>query len=867
MKKRLITIMGVMALCMTTAVPVMAEENENSAIAAGAHSEVKEQQEESAEDVVLEEEKEEATTPEDNTQNQIMNDSEDMETVPSDQNIPENGWYTDDIGTYYYVDGEALEDTVYQIEDAWYYFDGNGIMMVNRGTYVSVYQEDYYIDRYCRADEEGKLIVGWYTDEEGTEYYGEDLFRYEYRILTENELQYYFDYDGKLVVNDTIVIEGVVYIADSKGVLSAEKEEFNGWQYRNGKWYYYEDGQLVYGCFKSLNGKTYYFDDNGVMQTGVFWATEYDEETNTWDYGYYLANTSGEVYRKNMWVALDGNWYYVDKDYHAVVDQFCIINGVTYYFDYDGKMKTGRFCVWEYDEELEESVSTYYLAAPSGAVYADNSWHKVENKWVYVQANGQLYTHGKYDINNKTYIFDYDGNMETGIVWYFNEDGGEEYYGTDASGAVVKNNWVKDDFDWYYTDANGVICTGQWINETYYLDDDGRMVVGLQNIDGIFYSFADSGVLIEKMEKKNGWELVDGSWLYWDEHGEPYHGWLNNTYYLYNGLMATNEFVWSPDEEHKLYVDHQGLVIKGWYKTCWDEWLYADANGNLLSDWQKINGKWYYFDEFYYNMCTYPIIDNGILYDIKSDGTYLGAVTGKNQWKQTSDGSWYYFKEDGSFAQDEKKVINGATYYFWSNGVMASDCIIYDEETDERIYINASGIEENNLNGWQKIEGNWYYYKNGVYVTGLQKIGGKEYYFNSSGRMDTGYVWVDEQQKYRFAGSDGALIDVTTGWYSTVTEIGRTKWYYFENGAPANGLKVIGGKTYYFDYDGMMCTGAFYNRGRIHVFDANGALAKNTWVLFGGTWYYADATGCAYTGQRTINGRTYWFTDWGVWVK
>ena len=53
----------------------------------------------------------------------------------------------------------------------------------------------------------------------------------------------------------------------------------------------------------------------------------------------------------------------------------------------------------------------------------------------------------------------------------------------------------------------------------------------------------------------------------------------------------------------------------------------------------------------------------------------------------------------------------------------------------------------------------------------------------------------------------------------------------------------------------------------IYVYDDNGYLLKNGWHKLDGVWYYTDAKGRAYTGERKINGTTYWFANDGIWVK
>ena len=92
--------------------------------------------------------------------------------------------------------------------------------------------------------------------------------------------------------------------------------------------------------------------------------------------------------------------------------------------------------------------------------------------------------------------------------------------------------------------------------------------------------------------------------------------------------------------------------------------------------------------------------------------------------------------------------------------------------------------------GWQKIDGSWYYYRSGTAVTGWQKIGNYWYYFNGSGVMQTG--WQKIGSTWYYFGSGGNMI---TGWQKV-----GSSWYYFaEGGNMVTGWQKVGGSWYYFN--------------------------------------------------------------------
>lgn len=126
----------------------------------------------------------------------------------------------------------------------------------------------------------------------------------------------------------------------------------------------------------------------------------------------------------------------------------------------------------------------------------------------------------------------------------------------------------------------------------------------------------------------------------------------------------------------------------GWQKHNDGFYSLIDGKGNMItSDWCKVGGKWYYFNE------------NGIMQKgwVKSDGKWycldnngnpqFGWISERNNWyhfnadgaMQTGwssiDGNWYYFNGQGEMAT-EWKQINGKWYYFDNSGKMLSNTVI-----------------------------------------------------------------------------------------------------------------------------------------------------------------------------------------------
>lgn len=120
----------------------------------------------------------------------------------------------------------------------------------------------------------------------------------------------------------------------------------------------------------------------------------------------------------------------------------------------------------------------------------------------------------------------------------------------------------------------------------------------------------------------------------------------------------------------------------------------------------------------------------------------------------------------------------------------------------------------NGKNGWYKVNGYWYLYKDNEMLKYWQKVDGKWYYMNSKGIMVTGWLQI------------------------------KGVWYYLgTGGAMADDWRYINKKWYYFNKSGAMQTG---------------------WLKQGGNWYYLNPNGDMVIGKKTINGKTYTFDEHGV---
>ncbi|MBR0145672.1 MAG: hypothetical protein IJM25_03300 [Eubacterium sp.] len=144
-------------------------------------------------------------------------------------------------------------------------------------------------------------------------------------------------------------------------------------------------------------------------------------------------------------------------------------------------------------------------------------------------------------------------------------------------------------------------------------------------------------------------------------------------------------------------LTHKEKAVWKKNKTCW--W-YEDASGWYPKNcWQKIDGKWYYFNEKGY-----------MEKDAYRGGYYLtssGAWDGKSKsvgWKKDSRG-WYYETGKGTYLKNGWQLINGKWYYFKADGYAAQS-----EWVKGYYWIGANGIWTYQPKGsWHRNKNGWWF--------------------------------------------------------------------------------------------------------------------------------------------------------------
>ena len=321
---------------------------------------------------------------------------------------------------------------------------------------------------------------------------------------------------------------------------------------------------------------------------------------------------------------------------------------------------------------------------------------------------------------------------------------------------------------------NGIIAYA--INETEWSHDNTKtQLTAIGNATGFEFETT--------YEEQNnvsitGWQYIGGKWYYYEELGMKHPG-----------VMAKDCVMTIGDSEY--LFDANGCMLTGWQKRP-EGWYYTDSSGRIKKGWQYISGFWYFLQI------------NGVM---------------AQEWL-CLDNTWYYTGTDGAM-RTGWQYVGGAWYFLQSNGVMAQN--------------------------WLYQNGTWYYMGvDGAMKTGWQLVGNTWYFLQSSGAMARNWIYLNGNWYY--LGADGAM---RIGWQY----VGGA-WYYLEqDGHMATGWKKINNIWYYLNGSGQMLTGTHSINASNYYFNQSGAMAEielsdliadalkpvgNTLYVWGGGWNVPD---------------------------
>ena len=371
------------------------------------------------------------------------------------------------------------------------------------------------------------------------------------------------------------------------------------------------------------------------------------------------------------------------------------------------------------------------------------------------------------------------------------------------NGKQIKGGFVRDPKfiskyyympKYYYDKDNGCKVThAGFVNEndsTYYLDDKGQIVLGLQEINGDFYYFRPE-----------------------------------NTYKQYDiGEMLRDRFIYENNKVY--YVDHSGKVLKNRFFERNGTWYYFTKDGTAATGEVEINGQKLYFDNPWGFQTKGRVADNGKFYD-KDSGE---LVTNTFREGLTSVGStiygetiyakdWYYLDREGRPLKGPQ-TLDYVKMYFFPNGAQvkgrfAPDGHYYDKDTGALVtnrYVHIYNWKFQDKYG-NPVDNFFIQYPHNFILDPNDKkipvdishypLSSKDfdcedyfYYVDVNGDKVTGEQTIDNVPVYFHSNGKQAKGEL-------VTVDGKIHYYDANSGARLSNIDItIKGQTYHFDADG-----------------------------------------------------------------
>lgn len=221
----------------------------------------------------------------------------------------------------------------------------------------------------------------------------------------------------------------------------------------------------------------------------------------------------------------DGQKKYKKENGEFARAEWVTIDGNDYNFDLNGYLQTDKW------------IDDYYVGKDGKKLV--KAWYNDEKdgKSYYLSSTGKYLKDTLATIDGKDYYFDSDGSLIKGKIFensegksmYADDKGvvnnsdslvtidGDTYF-IDKMGIIFKNDWKQVGKDWYYFDENGKMKKNQWHDATYYLGDDGKMLVNTKTPDG--YEVDKNGNVLEKY--KDEIAAKDFKYLYKKYCLDPY---------------------------------------------------------------------------------------------------------------------------------------------------------------------------------------------------------------------------------------------------------------------------------------------------------------------------------------------------------
>lgn len=357
------------------------------------------------------------------------------------------GWQNvDGVILYFDKDGKQVKGQEREIGGKYYRFDENdGSLLTNQWHHTSIFNgyrtEPQYTTYTNYLGEDGAAFIGWHTID---------------------SKRYHFKPDGLLAKNDTVTIDGKIYLFDYQGQLVKNKygivETPSMFHANTSTYRTNANGEVLTGK-QIIDGKEYIFALKGQVLDGII---GYDSKLYLVTDSKIEKNYFGALFsKKTFWGGPSFSGIYgTDKNGVLLEGIQRGSDGHLHYFQ--PEVKSVDKPTWKEIDGKRYRLTKSYRTERYAGMYTTI-----------------ILTNDTLKVDDKTYTIDNEG-----VVTEF----------------TAKNQFVRDDFwNWYYYDKEGKLLTGRQTIDgvQLYFDKNGKQVKGsLVDIDGKTYYFdKDSGAM------------------------------------------------------------------------------------------------------------------------------------------------------------------------------------------------------------------------------------------------------------------------------------------------------------------------------------------------------------------------------------
>ncbi|WED57507.1 glycoside hydrolase family 70 protein [Fructilactobacillus sanfranciscensis] len=409
---------------------------------------------------------------------------------------------------------------------------------------------------------------------------------------------------------------------NQKVALLAADNQTDGWNTDHTQ--YTQGGQLLTGVH-NIDGTYYDFDENHNIVKNNYVQSQ-------WGLWYMFGNDGRIATKVTPWA---GTYYYFDPSTYLRVDNDYRQSqwGSWYMFGNDGRIAT-KVTPW---------AGTYYYFDPSTYLRVDNDYR--QSQW------------------GSWYMFGNDGRIATKVTPW----AGTYYYFDPSTYLRVDNDYRQSQWgSWYLFGNDGRVQSGvqRWSGTYYYFDPTTYLRVDDDYVTsqwGLKYMFGKDGRIVSdlyKWDKKNQWYYFDP--VTYLAVTNNYIKANDGNWYLFtaDGTAASKVAPWSGTYYYFDPVTHL-RVDNDYVQSQWGDWYMFGNDGRIVTGPVTWYGSNYYFDP-----TTYLKVTNRWINDkyYGSDGRQAVSQSEKINNK------FYYFDENGSIIRNQFKKINGGTYYFGDDG-------------------------------------------------------------------------------------------------------------------------------------------------------------------------------------------------------